>query len=69
MTKKEPTMETDRMIKVLETERECVLRQDTPKCHRYEHEGCLRCDLCTDTEDVIEAYDNAISILKELSHD
>lgn len=57
-------MTLDEVISLIETERECVLRQDTPKCQRYEHEGCLRCDLCKDTEDVIEAYNKAILILQ-----
>jgi len=58
-------MTLDEVISLIETERECVLRQDTPKCQRYEHEGCLRCDLCKDTEDVIEAYNKTILILRD----
>lgn len=58
-------METDRMIKVLETERECILRQDTPKCHRYEHEGCLKCDLCLETKEVVETYTEIIERIRK----
>jgi len=57
-------MTLDEIIEIIQTERECVLRQDTLECRRYEHEGCLKCDLCKDTEDVIEAYDKAILILQ-----
>ena len=52
-------MKFEKTIKVLEQEKECVLRQDTPKCNR----DCKNCDLLLPTEDVIAAYETAIEIL------
>ena len=54
----------EQSIKVLENERECVLRQDTPKCNRDEL-GCHCCDLLLETEEVISGYDTAIKCLSE----
>ena len=44
-------------IKVIEVERECVGRQ----CDR----DCGRCDLVMEMEEILEAYNTAISALKE----
>ena len=38
-------------IEILETEKECVLRQDTPKCIKH---ACSERDLCMPTAKVIE---------------
>ncbi len=50
-------------IRILEIERTCVLRQDTPECCREEF-GCGACDLVQSQDDVLKAYDNAIAFLK-----
>ena len=48
-------------IKVIRTEKECVLRQNTDECNRC----CEDCDLLLPTEDVLKGYDMAISALKQ----
>ena len=51
-------METiDKVIEVLKVEMECVKRE---YCDRH----CENCDLLMKTEDVIEAYNNALHYLK-----
>ena len=47
------------IVDILATEYECVTRQDTPKCNR----DCKNCDLLKPTEDVLRAYEAAITIL------
>lgn len=51
-----------RTVKMLEIEKQCVLRQDTPQCTRE----CSFCDLVQNADEVISAYDTAINILKQL---
>ena len=46
---------------VIKFEKACVLRQDTPECHR----NCKKCDLLLPTEDVLTAYDIAIKALEQ----
>ena len=46
---------------VIKFEKACVLRQDTPQCHR----DCKKCDLLLPTEDVLTAYDMAIKALEQ----
>lgn len=66
-------MEISRIIEVLSTEKECVLRQDIPlsegeQC-RKDDDGvklCELCDLCLPTEDVITAYEESISLLQNI---
>lgn len=53
----------DETLKVMETERECILRQDTPRCDR----NCKTCDLCLPTYQVMNAFENVIKVLRELS--
>lgn len=57
--------ELENAVKILEYERECVLRQDTPECDR----NCKECDLVQDTEAVISAYDTALLLLKKKYND
>lgn len=58
-------MEIQKVIEILKNEQECVIRQNTPKCRRWEHEGCLKCDLCQHyDEEIIEAYEDAITSLQ-----
>ena len=47
--------------KIMERERECVLRQDTPDCDR----DCRKCCLVLPTEDVIKAYDTVINLINK----
>ena len=57
-------MTKERVIEVLETERACVQRQSGPGivCDR----NCASCDLLLPEEDVLAAYDAAISAVKDL---
>lgn len=57
-------MEIKKVIEVLRTEQECVKRQGTPKCPGRE---CGRCDLCLSSEQVDEAYEQAIGLLELMS--
>lgn len=50
-------------IRILEIEKTCVLRQDTPECNRE----CANCDLVQNADEVISAYDTAITFLKQIS--
>ena len=50
-------------IKMLEIEKQCVLRQDTPQCTRE----CSFCDLVQNADEVISAYDTAINLLKQIT--
>lgn len=54
-------MDLQQVIQILKTEKECVERQDTPKCNH----DCYDCDLLLPTEDVLEAYNTAIMLLSE----
>lgn len=45
------------VIKVIETERECVARQ---QCDR----DCGKCDLVMETEDILAAYEYVLDMLK-----
>lgn len=58
MTKRE--IEIIHALVVLQREKECVLRQDTPECNR----DCKNCNLVLPTEEVVAGYDTAIEILK-----
>ena len=55
---------TEKALSIMKIERECVIRQDTSECKRYEY-GCGACDLVQDGEDVIAAYDRVIEVMKE----
>lgn len=50
-----------RAIEVIQTEKECVIRQ---QCDR----NCGRCDLVMQAEDILSAYDAAIAALQEKKH-
>lgn len=54
-------MTKEEVIKMLQTEKACVERQERKQnCNRY----CESCDLCMPIEDVIEGYNCAIRALK-----
>ena len=53
-------IDIDSTISVLETEKTCVLRQNTPSCDRK----CEKCDLLLPTKQVLDGYNNAIDVLK-----
>lgn len=54
-------MTREQAINVLETEKKCVLRDS---CERSE---CASCDLVMPIEQILSAYDMAISVLQEQS--
>ena len=51
-------MTDNEIIKIIENERECVCRANV--CNR----NCYTCDLVMNDEDIIEAYDKVLHILK-----
>lgn len=54
-------MTNEEAIKMLQTEKACVERQERKQsCNRY----CESCDLCMPIEDVIDGYNTAIRALK-----
>lgn len=57
-----PVPDLTSTIRIMEIEKQCVLRQDTPQCTRE----CSFCDLVQNADEVISAYDTAINILKQL---
>lgn len=54
-------MTIDRMIELLEIERECVLRNACGDCNRY----CAECDLLQDDTELHEMYTSVIDLVKE----
>lgn len=46
----------DTIIQVLAAERDCILRQDTPKCNH----DCYNCDLLLPTQKIIDVYNDLI---------
>ena len=55
-------MDIKRVIEIIKTERKCVKRNGMfdRACNR----DCLNCDLVMESEEIIEAYDMALTILK-----
>ena len=53
-------MTVERMIELLEIEKECVLRNASGECNRY----CAGCDLLQDDTELHEMYTGAIALLK-----
>ena len=53
-------MNMNRVVEILKNEKECVERQDTPKCNR----DCGNCDLLLPTEEVKQAYTLAIGCIE-----
>lgn len=53
-------MNMNRVVEILKIEKECVERQDTPKCNR----DCENCDLLLPTEEVKQAYTLAIGCIE-----
>lgn len=49
--------------RIMQIEKECVLRQDTPKCNR-DTCGCQCCDLIQDADEVVEAYELVVKALE-----
>ena len=50
------------IIKVIKTERECVIRNKN-ECNR----DCANCDLVLPDEDIIKAYDYCLKLLNEIT--
>lgn len=53
-------MTVERMIELLEIEKECVLRNASGECNRY----CAGCDLLQDDTELHEMYTESIALLK-----
>ena len=53
-------MTVERMIELLEIEKECVLRNASGECNRY----CAGCDLLQDDTELHEMYTEAMALLK-----
>lgn len=53
-------MTVERMIELLEIEKECVLRNAIGECNRY----CAGCDLLQDDTELHEMYTEALALLK-----
>lgn len=61
----------ERILKVLENERECIARQsrplgEMPQC-RKDEDGvklCEYCDLCLPDDEILEVYDHLIKIFE-----
>ena len=53
-------MTVERMIELLEIEKECVLRNASGECNRY----CAGCDLLQDDTELHEMYTEAIALLR-----
>lgn len=49
-------MEINKIIKIIKTERECVVRACNDLCNRH----CDKCDLLLDENDIIHAYDEIL---------
>ena len=58
-------MNMNRVVEILKIEKECVERQDTPKCNR----DCENCDLLLPTEEVKQAYTLAIGCIEGIMAD
>jgi len=56
---KEKPMTTERMIELLEIERQCVLR--SANCNR----NCTVCNLVQEDKELLEMYEGVINLLKE----
>lgn len=57
-------MNREECIRLLKIERECVLRQDTPKCQRQgSSDTCFGCDLCQGSNKIEEMYNSVIDFL------
>lgn len=50
-------MEITNVIKIIETERECISRQ---QCDRQ----CQNCDLVMNSKDILDAYDYILELLE-----
>lgn len=58
-------MGLEKIIEILETEKECIKRNDNGGCDR----NCAECDLLLDSKDILTAYTLTISILKTIHGD
>ena len=52
----------EKCIKVIETEKQCVLRASQEQCDRQ----CDKCDLVMDDKVIIAAYDKVLKHLKDI---
>ena len=64
-------MKIERVMQLMELERECVLRQDGTDCPRNVDptRGCYGCPLLVhDGKEIVEAYDRVITMLRCVSN-
>ena len=54
------TMTKERMLELLDIERQCIIRNDKDICDRK----CENCDLVQDTKELLVMYDMVYSLLK-----
>ncbi len=54
-------MTIDRIIELLEIEKQCVLRNSIHECDR----DCANCDLAQKDSDLLKMYTDVIDLLKE----
>lgn len=54
-------MTIDRIIELLEIEKQCVLRNSIRECDR----DCANCDLVQKDSDLLKMYTDVIDLLKE----
>ena len=55
-------MTLERVIDVIEHEKECVLRNIKKQCNR----DCAKCDLILPDMDIVNAYNYALAVLNDL---
>ena len=56
-------MTKNEILELLETERECVMRNSANICERY----CLHCDLLREDTDIIMMYNEVIEFVRALA--
>lgn len=52
-------MKTERILELLECERQCILRNSLETCNR----DCINCDLLQDSDALLDMYDEVMSII------
>lgn len=53
-------MTIQRMIKLLQIEKECITRNDGVNCDR----NCAKCDLVQDSQELLEMYEEVINFIR-----
>lgn len=55
-------MQIDKILQVMQNEKECVIRNSKQQCNRE----CNKCDLVLEDKEIIEAYTYAIHIIESI---